>query len=274
MRVALWIVALVLMLATAVYQRLTGPTHPLRGTFRVSGEEHRYRLIRSDTMDARVAIPDPGGVSAKLHYKRYNTGDDFIALPMNREQLELAAYLPLQPPAGKLEYYIGLGGQRIPAEDNVIIRFKGEVPAWVLIPHVVFMFFSITIGLRAGLAALFRPAQIRTLALVTLGGLTLGGMILGPVVQKFAFGELWTGWPNGYDLTDNKTLIMWLVWLVACGAVGLRPRKRAGPGRVAVVAATLVMMVVYLIPHSMRGSELDYNQLDKGVDPTKAIRTG
>ncbi|MHC4223341.1 MAG: hypothetical protein ACYSX0_18955 [Planctomycetota bacterium] len=274
MRVALWIVAVTLMLGAAAYQRFTGPTYPMRGAFEVSGEEHRYRLIRSDTKDARVAIPDPGGVQATLFYKRYNTKDDFTALSMNREQLELAAYLPVQPPAGKLEYYIGLSGQRIPAGENVIIRFKGEVPAWVLIPHVVFMFFSIVFGLRTGLAALFRLAETRTLALVTLGGLTLGGMILGPIVQQFAFGELWTGWPNGYDLTDNKTLIMWLVWLVACGVLGLRPRKRTAPGRVAVVAATLVMMVVYLIPHSMRGSELDYNQLDKGVDPTKAIRTG
>ena len=43
----------------------------------------------------------------------------------------------------------------------------------------------------------------------------LGGMLLGPFVQKYAFGEFWTGWPNGHDLTDNKTLIMWLVWAAA-----------------------------------------------------------
>ncbi|MHC4930944.1 MAG: hypothetical protein ACYTGV_01970, partial [Planctomycetota bacterium] len=273
MRVALWIVALVLMLGTAAYQRLTGPTYPMLGTFEVDGEEHEYRLIRSDTKDARVAIPDPGNAQARLFYKRYNTHDDFTTLPMTREGLELAGYLPVQPPAGKLEYYIALDDQRIPVAENVIIRFKGEVPLWALLPHVVLMFFSIVIGLRTGLAAVFRPAEMRTLAYVTLGGLTLGGMILGPVVQKYAFGELWTGWPNGYDLTDNKTLIMWLAWLLACGVVRFFPQKRAGMGRLAVVAATLVMMVVYLIPHSMRGSELDYNQLDKGVDPTKAIRT-
>ncbi len=40
-------------------------------------------------------------------------------------------------------------------------------------------------------------------------------MILGPIVQKYAFGELWTGIPFGWDLTDNKTLIAFLFWILA-----------------------------------------------------------
>ena len=34
------------------------------------------------------------------------------------------------------------------------------------------------------------------------------------------------------------------------------------------------MVVVYLIPHSMRGSQLDYGRLDAVPDPKDAIRTG
>jgi hypothetical protein len=44
-------------------------------------------------------------------------------------------------------------------------------------------------------------------------------MILGPVVQKFAFGEYWTGFPFGTDLTDNKTLIAFIGWIIALVAV-------------------------------------------------------
>jgi hypothetical protein len=99
-------------------------------------------------------------------------------------------------------------------------------------------------------------------------------MILGPVVQKYAFGAFWTGFPWGYDLTDNKTLIMWLAWLAACAFIGRRPRRREGSPRVAVVLATVVMIVVYLIPHSLRGSELDYEKLDAGVSAEEAITTG
>ena len=43
----------------------------------------------------------------------------------------------------------------------------------------------------------------------------IGGMILGPIVQKYAFGEYWTGFPYGGDFTDNKMLIMWLAWAIA-----------------------------------------------------------
>ena len=38
--------------------------------------------------------------------------------------------------------------------------------------------------------------------------------------------------------------------------------------------ATIVMLVVYLIPHSLRGSELDYERLEEGVPAKEAIKTG
>jgi hypothetical protein len=41
-----------------------------------------------------------------------------------------------------------------------------------------------------------------------------------------------------------------------------------------VVLATAVMLVVYLIPHSMRGSELDYGELDRGIPASEAVGQG
>ena len=55
---------------------------------------------------------------------------------------------------------------------------------------------------------------------------------------------------------------------------GARRRQRPRAGRVAVVIASLVMLVVYLIPHSLRGSELDYDKLEEGVPAKEAIKTG
>jgi hypothetical protein len=164
---------------------------------------------------------------------------------------------------------------RVPedATANVIIRFKGAVPAAVLVPHILFMFFSMLIGMRAALGALFAPDTMRRYTWSALIGMTVGGMILGPIVQKFAFGAFWTGFPFSYDITDNKTLIMWVVWAVACLVVGRAPRRDERPGRAAVVLAAIVMTVVYLIPHSLRGSELDYERLDQGASPTEAVTT-
>lgn len=270
------------MLAAAIYQRYTGPTYPRRGFVEIAGKKHTYRLPRSETTahDARIALPDPGdGTRGEVHYKRFGTEDALTQVEMRPEEGELVARLPSQPPAGKLCYFVRLRGPwgelRLPAGDgdDIVIRFKGAVPLFVLLPHVVLMFLSILVGLRAGLAALFDPAQARPLAWLALAGMTVGGMVLGPIVQKHAFGAYWTGWPYGYDLTDNKTLLLWISWVGACSTLF---RKRAAPGRWgrgAVVTAAVVMLSVYLIPHSLRGSTLDYRKLDQGVPADKAIES-
>ncbi len=279
----LWFLAVLLMAATVVYQRRTGPTHPLRGTVTRPGKTVSYKLVRSEetVRDARVALPDPG-VSGTLVWRRFPLKETWNRQPMVREQKdgkgELAGYLPKQPPAGKLEYTVELGQGpdtvRIPQEGPVVLRYKGPVSLAVLLPHVTMMFIAVLIGLRTGLGALFGTTAPRRLLWITLSCMTLGGLILGPFVQKAAFGHYWTGFPWGYDLTDNKTLLMWGVWVLAALVVGPRPRPREGWSRAAVLAATLAMAVVYLIPHSMRGSQLDYSKVKTGGDTKDAVVTG
>ena len=152
---------------------------------------------------------------------------------------------------------------RIPEEDTLIIRFKDPVPLGVLVPHIIFMFIGLLVGVRTALGAAFHPVGLRKLAWTTLGLMTVGGMILGPIVQKYAFGAFWTGWPFGYDLTDNKTLIMWIVWVGVALVSGQAALPRDWVARGAILVAAVVMMTVYLIPHSLRGSELDYSQLEE-----------
>ena len=72
-------------------------------------------------------------------------------------------------------------------------------------------------------------------------------------VQNFAFGEYWTGIPFGTDLTDNKTLIAFVSWLIAL--LALLKTKQPTPW---IVAAAIVTLVIFLIPHSVFGSELKY----------------
>ena len=288
-KMTLWLLALLIMISAIIYQRTTGPTYPFRGTIEASGIEYSYRLLRSQetVSGAKFSLPDvkAENYSATLHYKRFKTKDEFTAAPMNWEtpkdsMRELVAALPVQQSAGKMEYYltVNLEGAdlRIPeaGQENIVLRYKDPVPSWILIPHIFMMFFSVLFGMRTGLAAIFKTDDMRKLAFITLGGMTFGGMILGPIVQKFAFGEYWTGFPFGGDLTDNKMLIMWVSWLVAVAVIGTRPRKKEGISRTVVICAALVMTAVYLIPHSMRGSELDYTKVDQGIAPEKAIGTG
>lgn len=286
-RSVLWFFAFLLAASAMIYQRATGPTYPVK--IRV-GDGITAKLIRTheSTSDAIVELPAPLSKpkpSATLFYKRYRTSDEFKSITMtptkDGDLYKLQAALPKQPAAGKLEYYIEAhiegSKRRFPeqADDFVLIRFKDPVPDGVLFPHVTLMIFSILLGMRSGLAALFAPYNMRLLAWVTLCGMTVGGMILGPLVQKYAFGEYWTGFPLGGDWTDNKMLFMFLAWVFACSIIGLKPRKKEGAvGRIVVLLATIVMTVCYLIPHSMGGSELDYSQVDQGIDPSEAIKTG
>ena len=274
----LWVLAVVLMLGTAVYQRRTGPTHPLQGHAEVGSSAIDYALIRSANTgtDPLVAIPDPG-VEVQLHWRRYPTEDPYTVVPMSVRDGQVVAALPFQPPAGKLDYYLVLdapgGAVYVPPDRTAVIRFKGAVPAGALVPHILLMFFAVLWGIRTLLEALLDRRGIRWMSWTTLALVGLGGMIMGPVVQKYAFGEAWTGVPFGWDLTDNKTLVMFLVWTAAVAVIGLR-RPRSPRTRWAAVVASVVMLAVYLVPHSMFGSELDYDKVDRGVAPAEAIGQG
>jgi len=267
------------MVGAAVWQRLTGPTHPRLGATDVAGRHVRWRLLRSATSGEpfMVAVSAPAGVTGVVRYRRYPTAEPFREVAMRREGEALVGLLPTQPPAGKLEYAVTLttpaGPVRIPEGEPVVMRFKGEVPALVLIPHVVTMFVSMMIGVRAALAAAFGRPEARRYAWVAVVGIAIGGLVLGPVVQRLAFGALWTGWPFGGDLTDNKTLAMWLAWVAAVVVLGRRRDPADSVARWTTVAAALVMIAVYVIPHSLRGSQLDYKV--EGVGAVEdAITTG
>ena len=258
--ILLWALSFILMLSAAVYQRLTGPTHPLRGNIEIGSSKYSYKLIRSHggTTDAKIsiAIADTE-VKGELLFRKFKTGEEWQVLPLQRENQELEAHLPNQPPAGKLEYRIRLhqGSNSYElTKTPVVIRFKGDVPLYVLIPHVFFMFFAMMFSMRTGIEALRKGKQTYRLALLTITFLGIGGLILGPLVQKYAFGAYWTGWPFGHDLTDNKTLAAFLFWLVAVLKLRKNREHRLWP-----LLASVVLLLVYLIPHSMFGSELDYS---------------
>jgi len=280
-RVALWVAAVVVAVGSAAYQRLTGPTVSLRGQVTIGGDTVRYRLPRSGvaTTDRAVSLPGvPAIVGGVIEYRRLRSDDEWQRVVMAAEGGRIVGRLPRQPAAGKLEYTVILataGGEtRVPEGGApVVMRFKNPVPAWLLLPHIILMFTALLVGTRAGLGAVWAPEGLRRLVAITLGALTLGGLVLGPVVQKLAFEQLWAGFPFGRDFTDDKTLIMWVVWVVAAVVVH---RAGAGPRRVrgAALAAAVVMLGVYLVPHSVRGSELDYRLVDQGVAPDQAVTTG
>ena len=260
----IWIVALILTLLLAAFQRMTGPTYPVSGTVQFNNEIVEYEFDRSHggKGDHTVKLTnDNKGIQAELYWKRFKTNDDWTRVIMIRKDNILTADLPHQPKAGKLLYKVKLINQNVSIEipeKPVVIRFKGAVPLYILIPHIIFIFGAMLLSTRTGLEAFSKEPKFKNLTIATLLFLFIGGGIFGPFAQFFAFDAYWTGFPVGYDLTDNKILIALIGWLIA--AVMLK--KSPNPKRW-IAFASILLFVVFLIPHSVLGSELDYNKLDK-----------
>lgn len=255
--IILWVVALLLTIASAVFQRLTGPTYPLRGSITLEGKEISYKLDRSEEQRnaiVRIATGSPS-IRGWLAWKRYRSDDPWVASPMTYQDSVLLGELPVQPPAGKVLYRVLLESGKeqkiIPDGEPAIMRFKGDVPGAILWPHILAMFLGMLFSTRAGLEFFSGEPRLKGLTFLALGFVAVGGILLGAIVQKYAFGQYWTGWPAGTDLTDNKTALAVLAWVAA--AVALYRSKRP---KYWVLAAAIILLSVYLIPHSVWGSEL------------------
>lgn len=270
-----WVLAILITFAAIIYQRKTGPTYDKKFEVEVNGKPCELKLVRSMEIGSGDAVKlgiDDTNINAKLFYKRFLTKDEYTSVDfeyakkpidsfiMNKvfgmtEEKGWFANIPDQPMAGKIQYYFEITDSNdtkvYMQTEPIVVRFKGAVPSSVLAPHIFFMFFAMLLANLAGIMAIFKFRQYKFFTNITVLALLVGGMILGPWVQWYAFGEAWAGVPFAWDLTDNKTLLAFIFWVVAFFA----NRKKEKP--VYVVIASIVMLVVYSIPHSMFGSQLD-----------------
>ncbi len=146
-----------------------------------------------------------------------------------------------------------------------LTKYKGEVSVTVLVLHILCMFaafFFLVEALIGAFAMLFMGeekeftvAQVRWVLLFTF----LGGWPLGFALNWQRFGMCWEGFPFGYDITDNKTQLIAIFWLIVavlswksfmCSRTG---RDVVGPGvfAVAVIVASVLSLALYLVPHSL-----------------------
>ena len=263
--ILLWVISFILTLLLAYYQRVTGPTYPISGSVLIDNREIDYRFDRTHGGENDHVVSFNIGsqnFTGNLLWKHYKLNEDWNEIPMINNNGVLTASLPHQPPAGKLVYKIVLGNSKnkfqVPIDEPVVIRFKGEVPLSVLIIHIILILLSMLFSTRTGLEIFSENGSYKKLTLFTIIFFILGGFVLGPIVQKYAFGEYWTGFPFGTDLTDNKVLLAFLAWLPALFLIS----KNKNPKKWIIFAAVF-MFIVFLIPHSLFGSELDYNQSNK-----------
>jgi hypothetical protein len=179
----LWLLALLLTLGSALWQRLSGPSYPLRVRAELGDVSVRGRLVRNaDTgtpLPVRLklsgATADTAGIGGEVVWRRYPSVENWNRLVLQREGSSLLAEIPTQPAAGKVQYRVelsrGAEQRNLPANRLAVARFKGHVPLWVLLPHILVMFCGMLWSSRAGLEALVGGNAQRRLALVACAGL-------------------------------------------------------------------------------------------------------
>ena len=268
----LWFLAFLITISAAIYQRMTGPTYPKRVNITINKSVQQLKLVRSlslnEKSEVKLDLIDPN-IKARLFFKRFKLEEEYqvadFTFRSDPKHPGFFADVPQQPAAGKIQYYIEItdsnSTRSYQKENPVVIRFKGDVPAFILIPHILLMFVAMLFSTLAGLMAIIKFPMYKKYGIWTLILFIGGGFILGPVVQYYAFNELWTGIPFGWDLTDNKTLIALIFWILAV----VMNRKKERP--VYTILAAVVLLLVFSIPHSLFGSELNYSsgQVTQGI---------
>ncbi|MFH1144966.1 MAG: hypothetical protein V1774_10525 [Candidatus Eisenbacteria bacterium] len=179
--------------------------------------------------------------------------------------------IPHQTKGTRVPYYLRLqtmraGETTIPQgapEQPLAVTFKGEVSRPALIAHIVAMMGGLLPLAIAFIAAWVYLARGRLLGLtrrcvlIGFGLLFVGGVPLGMIVERQVFGTYWEGWPFGRDVTDTKTgllLVLWLVLILVRGRSIFDGRPARGGVRdrvwaTWVVLLTLLTGALYLIPH-------------------------
>ena len=152
---AYWCIAINITLFLSIYQRMTGPTHPKKVDIELNGESRQIKLPRSGVQHDEIITLEGvnhgdsphdlrsasiTGTVPMIHYRRYPTTEAYTTVDFVWKDNAWQAALPVQPVAGKLQYYITVGGKDYLKDKPVVIRFRNDVPAYILIPHILLMF--------------------------------------------------------------------------------------------------------------------------------------
>ncbi len=218
--------------------------------------------------------PVEEAAAAQVLYRIHGeSGGEVQRVPMEPEEDgQWIGLLPDLEKGKKAEYAFevrsGSGSTaRLPEKDGdfLRLRYKGEVSSLVLILHVIFMFGAFFFMVMAALCAndLRRGAGTKKLTVKMVRWLILftfiGGWPLGFILNRQRFGPVWEGFPFGLDVTDNKTQIMFVFWLMVVllgwGSFTGRSAEEDRFGdreySVAVLIASVLSLAIFLIPHSL-----------------------
>jgi hypothetical protein len=198
---------------------------PLQDTSSTDG--YRVKVIINNTPNLEL---QKGGI--KVHYT--TDGKHYIKIDMSPtgEPNEYNGKIPGYPVGTNISYYFTVtdtNGKTTQLPKYApyslygfnILPFRGEATPGLLITHVIFIVGAIFFVIAAGIYA-FRYLRKGVgfnktvqMAGIATGMIFIGGFPLGFIIAYQVFGTPWTGIPFGWDITDNKTLVIFLFWVIS-----------------------------------------------------------
>jgi len=232
-------------------------------------------------IEVKIITPQPyEDYTKKLFYKiddgAYKSVDFTIEAGEDSLKPNFIAHIPSQEKGKRVYYYIMVEdkkGNKLTLPDKIetidppfMLKFKGKVPVVLIIAHVLgmaaalfftFLTFFFAIDTLLGKDILKKLGFSISFTAISI---FIGGMLVGAWVTHYTFGGYWEGIPIGWDITDNKTLIILLYWLVMLflmkGTIFKKDEKLNLLKPKSLAAFTLIgvflTILLYLVPHSIR----------------------
>jgi|GEM_PF-2933832 len=225
---------------------------------------------KETALQADISSGAAGDLRALIFYR--SQGRPYQAAEMTRlEPGKYFGYLPPQARGARLEYYIEAKAgdnivARVPAKEKAeafIVVVKGTPNRYILVSHVVIIFIGLFFFMFSGYLGYKALKGRRTLLylprIAFLGTVTffIASIPLGMVVGYQTFGQAWTGFPVGRDLTDNKSLAILIYWAI-CAFLYRGSLFRKDPSRDLLsmgtmpyvhIAGAIITAVLFAIPH-------------------------
>jgi hypothetical protein len=168
----------------------------------------------------------------KVYYSTNGASYKSIVMEPGEEWNEYEAKIPGQNEGDRISYYISV----LDVDEHItqlpkyaphdkftftVLSSRGEASASILWTHVIFIVGAIIFVLGA---AFYGLMYLRTgrginkaiqMAGITTGMVFIGGFPLGFALAYQVYGVPWTGVPFGWDITDNKTLVILLFFSIS-----------------------------------------------------------
>jgi hypothetical protein len=269
------IVSVVLTIVLLGVSRRTSPRHTQEIAIGFGGVNITHLTVteskigQMQTVELNLSGGDVASIQGVLHYNYENESDQSFNME-GQGTGKLTAKLPPGEIGKRLHYRVellqnGVMDASIPpiSEPGYLVKYKGEVSLFVLIPHIFLMFISVFFAFLSafyGLDLLSGKARMKAAAISVLLALlcgVFGGILIGIKVSHDVFGGSgWGGWPLGNDVTDTKTEFYLLFWLITIilgwGALSGKKIMLSNKGfGWMIMISFIVTLAAFLIPHSI-----------------------